>query len=96
MCDVVLAVPEGSRPGSGETAAQVEQEQRSSAICGVPRRERCRGRYTAKELAHRLDRISISGLGKAHGRIKAHLKKDPALREHVRQVHLHLGAKFEA
>ena len=48
--------------------------------------ERCRGRYTATDLARRLGGISVSGLAKAHRRIEARLRTGAALRATVARI----------
>ena len=58
--------------------------------------KRCRGRYTATDLARRLGRISVSGLAKAHRRIEARLRTDAGLRAKVARIEAAMGEKSNA
>jgi putative transposase len=58
--------------------------------------ERCRGRYTATDLARRLGRISVSGLAKAHRRIEARLRTDAGLRATLARIEAAMGETSNA
>jgi len=58
--------------------------------------ERCRGRYTATELARRLGRLSVSGLAKAHQRVKAEMAENTELRLSIRQAEGRIDEKSKA
>ena len=58
--------------------------------------ERCRGRYTATNLAHRLGRLSVAGLAKAHRRIDRRLRTDAGLRDTVLAIEAALTEKSKA
>ena len=53
----------------------------------------CRARYTITNLAHRLGRISVSGLSKAHERMAARLRSDGKLRAIVRRIEKKIAEK---
>ena len=58
--------------------------------------ERCRGRYTATNLARRLGGISVSGLAKAHRRIQTRLCRDKTLRSTLGRIEAVVAEKSNA
>ena len=94
--DVVLAVSEGYGLAPAELLRRWSRNNEARQVLLYLAVERCRGRYSATELAHRLGRISISGLGKAHDRVETRMERDPALRERVRHVQQRLGTESKA